>query len=111
MNFTEEDTKIALKKNLDIDLIKKIIIIMNLIFEKDNIDIDSLFEYVLSNIIKFTVKKYFKNEILTVLMNQDSDQNEKLSVEKAIEEAHEQHHKNINKSDPNHDSDLIHWDK
>ncbi len=44
-------------------------------------------------------------------MNQDSDQNEKLSVEKAIEEAHEQHHKNINKSDPNHDSDLIHWDK
>jgi len=49
MNFTEEDTKIALKKNLDIDLIKKIIIIMNLIFEKDNIDIDSLFEYVLSN--------------------------------------------------------------
>jgi hypothetical protein len=45
MNFTEVDRK----KNLDIDLIKKIIIIMNLIFEKDNIDIDSLFEYVLSN--------------------------------------------------------------
>ena len=45
MNFTEEDRK----KKSDIDLIKKIVIIMNLIFEKDNIDIDSLFEYVLSN--------------------------------------------------------------
>ena len=45
MNFTEEDRK----KNSDIDLIKKVIIIMNLIFKKDNIDIDSLFEYVLSN--------------------------------------------------------------
>ena len=45
MNFTEVDRK----KNSDIDLIKKIIVIMNLIFQKDNIDIDSLFEYVLSN--------------------------------------------------------------
>jgi len=45
MNFTEVDRK----KNSDIDLIKKIIIIMNLIFKKDNIDIDSLFEYALSN--------------------------------------------------------------
>jgi hypothetical protein len=45
MNFTEVDRK----KNSDIDLIKKIIVIMNLIFEKDNIDIDSLFEYVLYN--------------------------------------------------------------
>jgi hypothetical protein len=45
MNFTEVDRK----KNLDIDLIKNVIVIMNLIFEKDNIDIDSLFEYVLSN--------------------------------------------------------------
>jgi len=45
MNFTEEDRK----KISNIDLIKKIIVIMNLIFEKDNIDIDSLFEYVLSD--------------------------------------------------------------
>ena len=52
MNFTEEDTKNVLKKNLDIDLIKKIIIIMNLIFKKDNIDIDSAFASIQNHLNK-----------------------------------------------------------
>ena len=73
MNFTEED----IKKKSNIDLIKKIIVIMNLIFKKDKVDIDSLFEYTLSNADadpdnsnKQLFYEYIKS-LLSVLSNTD----------------------------------------